>query len=62
MEDRHPVGGEGSGPARSLVHWASGVTVAALVLADQLGEVLPALAAAAGAAWVLGLERRRPGG
>ena len=57
-----PGSGEGRiGPARPLLLWASCVTVASLALAEEFGDVLPAVSAIAGAAWVFGLDRRRHG-
>ena len=57
MEGQQPVERE-LGPARPLLLWASGVTVAWLVLTERFVDLVPAVAAFAGAAWVFGLERR----
>ena len=63
MQGQQPAGGVGAGPARAALAWGFCVTVACLVLAERFGELLPVLAAYAGAVWVFGLSpasTRRP--
>ncbi len=57
------AGGAGADPARTALAWGFCATVTFLVLAERFGELLPVLAAFAGAAWVFTLRSasvRRP--
>ena len=60
MTDCNPLAQRPGGSGSGGLAWGFCLTVAVLVLAEQYGDALLAIAAFAGAAWVVRLERRDP--